>query len=149
MYKKLGENGEIDICKIYQFIGLLNCNRFHPCMSYTISNKHFPNYNFALMEEPRKYILDKFQEYLHLNFQKYCDRHGIEKTDGQFVTFLIDHDLISAPHLQRYTVLQEFEKICAEQPCPKTVVVDTLADRFGISERTVWSILKHGKSNQK
>ncbi len=101
------------------------------------------------MEEPRKYILDKFQEHLHRSFQVYCERHGIDKTDEQLVTFLIDQDLVSAPQLQRYTVLKEFEKIYAEQGFSKTVMVDTLADRFGISERTVWSILKHCKTNQK
>lgn len=101
------------------------------------------------MEEPRKYILDKFQEHLHSGFEAFCSRHGIEKTDGQFITFLIDHDLISQTQLQRYTVLREFEKINMEQHGPKTLVVDTLANRFRISERTVWTILKQAKISKK
>lgn len=101
------------------------------------------------MVEPRKYILDRFQEHLHSSFELFCDRHGIEKTPNQFITFLIDQDLISIAHLQRFTVRKEFEKICAEQDNPKTLVVDTLANRFRISERTVWSILQYTKSDKK
>lgn len=101
------------------------------------------------MEEPRKYILDRFQEHLHSGFEVFCTRHGIEKTHDQFITFLIDQDLITSSHLQRFTVLKEFEKICAEQAGPKTLVVDTLANRFRISERTVWSILRYGKLGKK
>ena len=101
------------------------------------------------MEEPRKYILDKFQEHLHSGYETFCARHGIEKTDNQFITFLIDHDLISLTQLQRFTVLREFEKICMEQNCPKTLVVGTLANRFSISERTVWTILKQAKPQKR
>ena len=101
------------------------------------------------MEEPRKYILDRFQEHLYSSFESFCTRHGIEQTHSQFVTFLIDQDLISQSHLQRYTVLREFEKISTEQSYPKTLVVDTLANRFRISERTVWSILRYAKRGKK
>ena len=101
------------------------------------------------MEEPRKYILDRFQEHLHTGFEVFCTRHGIEKTHDQFITFLIDQDLITASHLQRFTVLKEFEKIRSENDGTKTLVVDTLANRFRISERTVWSILKYAKLGKK
>ena len=95
------------------------------------------------MQETRKHILDRFQEHLHHNFETYCAPHGIDKTDDLLLTFLIDQDLISAAHIQRYAVLHEFEKLSAEQDYPKTQAVNTLAHRFNISERTVWNILKH------
>ena len=95
------------------------------------------------MDEPRKYILDKFQEHLQTSFENFCNQHGIENSPGQFVTFLIDQDLIASSNLQRFTVIREFEKISAEYKYPKTQVVGTLASRFCISERTVWSALKH------
>ena len=101
------------------------------------------------MVEPRKYILDRFQEHLHSSFENFCTRHGIEPNQNHLITFLIDQDLISPSHLQRYTVLREFEKISTEQNYPKTLVVDTLANRFRISERTVWSILKCIKPEKK
>lgn len=101
------------------------------------------------MQEPRKYILDRFQEHLRTSFETFCAQHGIEKTDNSFVTYLIDQDFISPAHLQRYTVLREYEKISTEQNFPKTQAVDALAHRFCISERTVWSILKSAKPKKK
>lgn len=97
------------------------------------------------MEEPKKYILDRFQEHLRLDFETFCNRHRIDKTNNQFITFLIDQNLISFSHLQRYTVRQEFEYIAADRECRKTQIVDTIANRFRISERTIWSILKDKK----
>jgi len=98
------------------------------------------------MHEPRKYILDKFQQHLRQSFDVFCKRHDIKKTDDHFITFLIDQNLISTPQLQRFTVCKEFEKMSTEKEYAKSVIVDTLANRFSISERTVWSILRHTKS---
>lgn len=98
---------------------------------------------------PKKYILDKFQEHLQTNFESFCERHDIEKTPSQCVNFMIDQGLIAPAHLQRYAVAREFEKICAEYNYPKTQVVGTLANRFSLSERTVWSVLRHNKPGQK
>lgn len=95
------------------------------------------------MEAYRKRIIDRFQDHLNQNFKNYCKRHGIERTDDQLITFLIDQNLISITHIQRYTVLREFEKLYPEQDYHKTQTVNVLADRFSISKRTVWSILKH------
>lgn len=95
------------------------------------------------MEAYRKHILDRFQEHLHRNFKNYCERHGIEPTEDQLITFLIDQNLISGTHIQRYTILKEFEKLYPEQDHHKTHTVNALADRFSLSQRTVWSILKN------
>ncbi len=96
--------------------------------------------------EPRKYILDKFQEHLRVAYEAYCTRHGLQNTNEQFITYLIDQDLISPTQLQRYTVIQEFEKLKSEHQCPKTQAVDTLANRFRLSARTVWGVLRYAKS---
>lgn len=97
------------------------------------------------MEEYRKYILDRFQDHLQQNFKNYCDRHGIDQSSQQLVTFLIDQDLMSLAHVQRYTILNEFEKLHPGQTYHKSHAVNTLANRFSLSERTVWNILKYLK----
>lgn len=99
--------------------------------------------------ESRKFILDKFQNHIHDGYNAYCVRHGLKKTEDLFITYLIDQDLISPTHLQRYTILKEFEQLCAQNSCPKTQAVDTLANRFRLSERTVWSILREKKGKKK
>ncbi len=99
------------------------------------------------MEGNRKHILDRFQEHLSESYETWCERHGVEKSDGRLVTFLIDHDLIPAAHIQRYAVLREFDKMSGEPYFQKTQTVTSLAHRFNISERTVWNIIKQDKSS--
>ena len=40
----------------------------------------------------RKLIVDKFQEHLHAGFEAYCARHGLEPSEDQLLTYLIDED---------------------------------------------------------
>lgn len=86
--------------------------------------------------------------HLERSFTEYCGRHGQQETNANFVTYLIDHDLITLPYLQRFTVIREYEQLKEENEHPKTLLVDTLAHRFSISERTVWGILKHVKDEK-
>jgi len=95
------------------------------------------------MEEYRKRMIDRFQEHLYQNFKNYCARHGFDPTDDQLITFLIDQDLIPLTQIQRYAVVNEFENVYPDHTLHKTQAVSTVANRFSISERTVWSILKH------
>jgi hypothetical protein len=95
------------------------------------------------MEANRKHILDRFQQHLSENYETWCERHGVLKSDDRLVTFLIDQDLIPATLIQRYAILREFDKLSKDPFFHKTHTVNTLAHRFNISERTVWNILKH------
>lgn len=99
--------------------------------------------------ESRKFIFDKFQDYVQEGYHDYCDRHGLSKTEDQFITFLIDQDLISKAHLQRYTIQREFEQLCDQYNLPKTKAVDTISDRFMLSDRTVWNMLREKKDKKK
>lgn len=104
------------------------------------------------MDSPRykKLILDRFQEHLQQDYENYCLQHGLDKADEQqLLTFLIDQDLIPSTHIQRYTVRQEFQRVYPQQDFHKTHTVLTLAHRFSIPERTVWSILKGVKRDKR
>ncbi|MBK8967064.1 MAG: hypothetical protein R3D58_04780 [Saprospiraceae bacterium] len=91
----------------------------------------------------KKHILDRFQEHLQQDYEDYCRRHGIDSSAGfGLLTFLIDQELIPPVQIQRYTVRREFRQAYPEQDFHKTQTVHRLADRFQISERTVWSILR-------
>ena len=100
------------------------------------------------MEGNRKHLLDRFQEHLGERYQTWCERHGVQKSDDRLVTFLIDQDLIPSIHIQRYAVLNEFDKLRKEPYFRKTLTVNTLAHRFSISEQTVWNILKHHRAEK-
>lgn len=93
----------------------------------------------------RKYLLDRFQTHLINKYASYRDRHNIADPIGGLVTFMIDQELISEKNIKHYTVLLEFEDIYPHEAFHKTRTVIALADRFNISERTVWGILKSGK----
>jgi hypothetical protein len=98
------------------------------------------------MNELRKYLLDKFQEYLCENFKDYCQRHGLDSKDQiTLLNFIIDQDLITPTNLMRYTLNNEFRILYPALDHHKTLTVNTLANRFSISERTVWSVLKGAK----
>lgn len=98
--------------------------------------------------EPRKIIFDKFLQHLEKSFTEYCGRHKQEQTQSNFITYIIDQNLITLPYLQRFTVIREYEQLKEQQQCPKTLLVDTLAHRFSISERTIWGILKNVKDDK-
>jgi predicted transcriptional regulator YheO len=96
------------------------------------------------MDGNRKHLLERFQEHLDEHYQVWCERHDVRKSDDRLVTFLIDQELIPSVQIKRYAVRSEFEKLSKEPIFNKTQIVNTLAHRFNISERTVWNILKHG-----
>ncbi len=99
--------------------------------------------------EIRKSILDRFQEHIDISYDNYCKMHGARKNEQGLITWLIDQELIPATLLHRYTLLKEFEELHLEKAIQKTAVVNVLAHRFNISERTVWSILKQANPRTK
>ncbi len=97
------------------------------------------------MTENRKKILDTFQKCLYDNYINYCHRHKLMQSNEGLIIFLIDQDLIPPKNIKGYAVINEFKKIKEEQKQKKTKLVELLSDRFNLSERTVWGILKSGK----
>lgn len=100
------------------------------------------------MSEPKKYILDQFQTHLKSSFETYCIRHNLKNSQEQFISYLIDHQLITPINLQKFTILREYEDLRARytDETKKTEFVNILASRFCLSERTVWGILKAVKT---
>lgn len=97
------------------------------------------------MSENRKSILDKFQQHLFVNYQQFCQRHNVAPSEHALVDFLIDQDLIPPVLMKRYAVVHEFENLFPKYEHHKTNTVNVLADRFNISERSVWGMLKGSK----
>jgi hypothetical protein len=104
-----------------------------------------------MQNEVRKHLLDRFQAHLLEDFDAYCAMHGQEPSNAALATFLIDRELLPRIVIQAYTVQREAAGLMArsgEDSMTKTQAVSLLAHRFGITERTVWNILKSNKSPQ-
>jgi hypothetical protein len=97
----------------------------------------------------KKHLVDKFQEHLEAQYNEYCNRHGMIKDEHQLIGYLIDQALIPESFLRRYTVIREYEKLNSELQLQKTQAVETIASKFSLSERTIWSILKHNNTKHK
>lgn len=87
-------------------------------------------------------MLDNFQSSLQHSFDNYCDQHRSPDNIGSFITYLIDHNLIEDSTIKRYTILKEFDTLYPQNGKHKTKTVQTLASKFNLSERSVWTILK-------
>ena len=96
--------------------------------------------------ENGKYLLDTFQKHLHRNFETYCKRHGWVADNKNFITYLIDRQLLAASAIRRYTIIEEFDGLFSKQNFHKSKTVATLADRFQLSDRHIWSLLKYSES---
>lgn len=94
------------------------------------------------MLDSKKHIFDDFQKYLVTDFQNYCQRHEYKISHDRFVTFLIDKGLIPESAVCRYTVQREFERITAAQKAQKTKTVLKIHDKYHISEKTIWNVLR-------
>jgi len=94
------------------------------------------------MEIHRKHLLDKFIKHLSSSYVDWCEQHEVPHTDDRLLTFLIDQDLIPTAQILRFTVLREMKHLLKEGDMQKTQNVCLLANRFNLSERTIWNILK-------
>lgn len=84
----------------------------------------------------------EFKNYLLQTFRAterddYCQ----EKVES-FVDFLLDHNLIDTQNIKRFTILKEFDIQYPLHRFHKTKTVYTIANKYGLSERTVWTVLK-------
>lgn len=104
-----------------------------------------------MQNEVRKHLLDRFQAHLLEDFGAFCALHGLEPSNAALATFLIDRELVPRSVIQAYAVQREAAGLMArsgEGGMNKTQAVSLLAHRFGITERTVWNILKANKGPQ-
>jgi nucleoside phosphorylase len=96
------------------------------------------------MEEIRPQLLTCFQEHVRQNYDNYCKRHHLDKSDQLFLNFLISNNIITATNLKRFTIQHEYERPSLQRQ-QKSKIVKSLAERFQIGERTVWMLLREAK----
>lgn len=98
----------------------------------------------------KKQVLDTFSERLCKNFEQYCSEYRQEKDLSNFVTYLIDTELILDNAIKQYTIAETYEELMANYGGHKTQTVEALARRFNLTPRSIWNVLsKHRPQNQK
>ncbi len=96
----------------------------------------------------RKFLLDKFEAYTIESYHDFCEKHDIEANLENFMTYLIDQGMISHTEIKRNTIRREFDELYPQKEHHKTKTVLTLAERFNVSERSVWNILKEKENEE-
>lgn len=90
----------------------------------------------------RKQIMDIFCEKLYTNFQTYCSEQQVPEKLDSFTTYLIDQELIDGRTIRQYAIQESFKEVNTTNDLKKTRVVELLANRFNLSTRTIWNILR-------
>lgn len=96
------------------------------------------------METYRKTLIDRFVMLTLKAYDEHCEKHKILPNASTLITFLIDQDVLSINHIKRYTIVKDLEAI-SDQHRYKTDRVAMISDKYNISERTVWNIIKSFK----
>lgn len=90
----------------------------------------------------QKHLLDTFSEKLDDNFLDYCNKYGQEKDINSFITFVLDLGLIPPSNIRKYAIQATFEELAQKQQGSKTQTVHLLAERFNLSVRSIWNLLR-------
>ncbi len=83
-----------------------------------------------------------FKEHLLEVFNKECENLVAEDQVECFLNYLLEHQVIDSLTVRRYTIIKEFEKEYPKHDGHKTQTVYTIANKFNLSDRTVWTVLK-------
>lgn len=93
----------------------------------------------------QKKLMDNFFSIIQNDFKSYCERHNIQEDNETFLTFLFDLHLLNEAKIRRYTVLEAYEELNTSPNFKKTRAVGLLAERFNITSRSVWNLIKDTK----
>ena len=90
----------------------------------------------------KKQILDLFCDATNQEFQAYCQRHGRDAQRFEsFITYAIDFNFISDSTIQQHAIKKAYQEL-QDSNLKKTERVNTLADRFNLTARSIWNILR-------
>ncbi|MCB0634176.1 MAG: hypothetical protein R2824_02370 [Saprospiraceae bacterium] len=95
------------------------------------------------MSDYRKHLVDQFENFLAEEYQQYCSRHETPESLQGIITYIVDRNLIPEMNIKKYTILKEFGPVYEGNNHHKTSAVEVLADRYNLSKRTIWGIIKY------
>lgn len=87
-------------------------------------------------------VKSNFKSFLLAAFKAATPEFYEHSKAGVFIDYLLDHHLIEETNIRRYTILKEFEIEYPKHQFHKTQTVLTIANKYELSEWTVWTVLK-------
>ena len=87
-------------------------------------------------------MISDFKKHLLTHFEQKENRPTDCPQVEKFLDFLLNHQLIESKNIKRFTILKEFEEQYPIHQFHKTNTVYTLANKYDIAERSVWTVLK-------
>lgn len=90
----------------------------------------------------RKQVLDIFSQKLSRKFEVYCKDHNQNTSLENFITYLIDQEIITHNVVKQYAIVEVFNELYPSAEKLKTEVVNTVADRFNLTPRSIWNTLR-------
>ncbi len=94
------------------------------------------------MQIYRKQLVDIFTKVVLKNYSEHCLRHGIPENNHTFLNFLFTKNLLREVAVRHFTISTEFKKTYDKSKSTKTQTVRLLADKYNMTERAVWNIIK-------
>lgn len=86
-----------------------------------------------------------FAQTLVHKYRMFCKREGETFTTSGFVMFMLEKNVIRQRTASKYMVLELYPRALYEEE-NKTRAVYRLEEETGLSDRTIWSMLKNQKS---
>lgn len=100
-----------------------------------------------MKEQLGKMLLEEnFKENLVNEFQLYCREQCTEPEIFEFIQFIFEKNIISSKTIHHLSILSAYNDLRRSSDVNKTQAVNILSNRFSISSRTIWSILKEKSS---
>ena len=87
-------------------------------------------------------MVSDFKKHLLIHFEQNESKETPCPQIEHFLDFLLSHQLIECKNIKRFTILKEFDIQYPLHGYHKTKTVFTLANKYGLSERSVWTVLK-------
>ncbi len=97
------------------------------------------------MESAYIQIIKTFEQSLKKSWDQYRTTHNLEDSSSEFIAFLIDRQFIKTTTIRRYAILKEFQSNYSDKKLNKSKVVQLLSDKYLISSRSIWNILREHK----
>ena len=87
-------------------------------------------------------MISDFKKHLLTHFEQKENRPTDCPQIETFLDFLLNHQLIESKNIKRFTLLKEFDVQYPLHGFHKTQTVLSLANKYGVSERAIWTVLK-------